>query len=316
MTWSTYNPITQMPAHYAGIVSDTDVIIPTTDPVAWCQFSEYRHIYDKMFICASQGLTYGPVGTHPTEYPVCVKPIINLLGGSVQSQVCHNQEQYQKITDPSLFWSPYHMGEHYSFDFIMAHGQVLECFIFRGEKLQHGAFDYWELVTEMDVSEYIYRYAHNWLETHLDKYTGCVNVETIGNYIIEAQLRMGDIDRLGDPTLMQAIHDLYASGQWDWQPGEHFPDEFYLAALFAQPNTTFSFNPNLIGKICEDLVYFQIDDPNQYHTNPSHGNRVAIFCDDSWDAVARARNLVVALIKPDIDGRYVDCLRDYEELRL
>ena len=66
----------------------------------------------------------------------------------------------------------------------------------------------------------------------------------------------------------------------------------------------------------EDLVYFQIDDPNQYHTNPSHGNRVAIFCDDSWDAVARARNLVVALMKPDIDGRYVDCLRDYEELRL
>ena len=68
--------------------------------------------------------------------------------------------------------------------------------------------------------------------------------------------------------------------------------------------------------ICEDLVYYQIDDPNLYHTNPSHGNRVAIFCDDSWDAVARARNLVVALLKPDIDGRYVDCLRDYEELRL
>ena len=59
-----------------------------------------------------------------------------------------------------------------------------------------------------------------------------------------------------------------------------------------------------------------IDDPNLYHCNPAHGVRVALFCDDSWDAVSRARNLVVALMKPDIDGRYVDCLQDYEELRI
>ena len=316
MTWTTYNPIKQMAAHYADKVSDSDVVIPTTDPEAWNLFDEYRWVYDKMTICASQGLTYGPIGTNPTEYPVCLKPITNLLGGSIKSQVCHSLEQYQQITDPGLFWSPYHMGEHYSFDFIMARGQVVESFILRGEKLQHGAFDYWELITEMDVSESIYRHAHNWLETHLDNYTGCINVEAIGNYIIEVQLRMGDIDRFGDPTLMQAIHDLYASGQWDWEAGEHFPDQFYLAALFAQPNTTFSYNPNLINKICEDLVYYQIDDLNLYHCNPAHGVRVALFCDDSWDAVSRARNLVVALMKPDIDGRYVDCLQDYEELRI
>jgi len=315
MTWATYNPIKQMPLHYAD-VPDTDVVIPTTDPVAWCQFSEYRHVYDKIFICASQGLAHGPVGTFPTEYPVCVKPITNLMGGSVQSQVCHNLEQYSKIVDAGLFWSPYHMGEHYSFDFIMRKGKIVECFVFRGEKLQHGAFDYWDLVQEEDTPEYAYRHAYSWLETNLDKYTGCVNVEMIGNYIIEAQLRMGDIDRLGDPWLMHAIHDLYASGLWSWQPNEYTPKTFYLAALFAQPNTTFELNKKLVGRICDDLTYYQIDDPDTYHTNPSHGNRVAIFCDENWEAVARARNIVAALFKPTIDGKYTDCLRDYEELLL
>ena len=315
MTWSTYNPIKQMPFHYSA-VPDTDVLIPTTDPVAWCQFSEYRHIYDKMFICASQELAHGPIGTFPTEYPVCVKPITNLMGGSVQSQVCHNLEQYSKIVDAGLFWSPYHMGEHYSFDFIMNKGIIVEYFIFRGEKLQHGAFDYWELVQEEDTPENAYRHAHSWLETNLDKYTGCVNVEMIGNYIIEAQLRMGDIDRLGDPWLMRAIHDLYASGLWAWQPNEYTPKTFYLAALFAQPNTTFEINKKLVGRICDNLTYYQIDDPDMYHTNPSHGNRVAIFCDENWEAVARARNIVAALFKPTIDGKYTDCLRDYEELLL
>lgn len=314
MTWASYNPIKQMPFHY-GDVSDTDVLIPTTDPVAWCQFSEYRHIYNKMFICASQEITHGPIGTFPTEYPVCVKPITNLLGGSVKSQVCHNLEQYQQITDPSLFWSPYHMGDHISVDFIVKNGMIQEAFLFRGEKLQHGAFDYWELLHE-DEHYFEYRLVHTWVEENLKGYTGCVNVEAIGGKIIEAQLRMGDIDRLGDPTLMQAIHDLYASGQWDWQPGEYFPDKFYLAALFAQPNTTFELNKKLVGRICDDLTYYQIDDPDMYHTNPSHGNRVAIFCDDNWDSVARARNIVAALFKPTIDGRYTDCLRDYEELLL
>ena len=127
---------------------------------------------------------------------------------------------------------------------------------------------------------------------------------------------MGDIDRFGDHTLMNAIHVLHATGEWNWHRNVYTPKTFYLAALFAQPNTNFTINLSLISKICDNLTYFQIDDPKLYHTNPSHGNRVAIFCNDKWDKVARARNIAAALFKPDIDGRYVDCLRDYEELRL
>ena len=314
MTWDSYNPIKQMSAVYAG-VSDDDTVIPTTDEVAWEYFHEFRWVYNKMDLCETLGVPYGPIGTKPSTYPVCVKPIINLMGGSVKSQVCHNPEEYAKVTDPGLFWSSYAMGDHYSVDYVMCRGVPTEYFAFYGEKLQHGAFDFWSL--QQDLPEEVHRTIYNWLEENLEEYTGIVNIEIIGHQIIEAQLRMGDLDRLGDATLMEAIHTLYSKHTWEWtKDSGFFPETFYLAALFAQPNTTYHINTTLAKKVFGDLTYYQIDDPNFYHTNPAHGNRIAIFCDQNWEKVARARNIAVALFTPDIDGKYVDCLRDYEELRL
>jgi hypothetical protein len=45
-----------------------------------------------------------------------------------------------------------------------------------------------------------------------------------------------------------------------------------------------------------------------------YGNRVALFCDDSWENVEWARNIAIAMTKPDIDGRYVQPLKGFVEL--
>ena len=45
-----------------------------------------------------------------------------------------------------------------------------------------------------------------------------------------------------------------------------------------------------------------------YHTNPPHGNRVALFNYD-LDNVTWARNIAIAMFKPDIDGLYVQPLK-------
>jgi len=316
MTWANHNPIQSMLEHYHEVSNEDDVLIPTTDDVAWTHFRDHRWVYNKMQICESQDIPYGPVGTPPTEYPVCVKPIYNLFGGSVKSQVCHNEEQYRQIIDPSLFWSPYHMGDHYSVDLIMSNGRVVEQFIFYGEKLQHGSFDYWSLIGDHEHAvEDPLRAARSWAEEFLDYYTGCVNIEVIGTSIIEVQLRMGDIDRLGCASLMESIHWLYKGDGWGWRKPSDFPTEFYMTALFAQPNVNFSINFNILDELCSNLTYWQVDKPELYHTNPSHGNRLAIFCGEDWFEVVRARNLAIALFSPDIDGRYVDCLTGFKELR-
>lgn len=314
MTWKSYNPVEKMTHHYGELVNQHGVLIPTTDEVAWKHYIHHRWVYNKLEVAESQGLACGIVPTEPTEFPVVVKPIFNLMGGSINVQVCHNMEEYNKIVDPGCFWSPFHFGDHHSIDLILLDGKIVEMFSFHGEKLQFGAFDLWSLNAD-ETDDELLELVEPWVEEFMDGYTGCLNLEVIGDYIIEAQLRMGDIDRLGDHELMQAIWTLHNEHRWEYKRNDWTPTEFYLAALFAQPNKKFNLNFELFNYIVGDaLVYYQIDDPDLYHTNPPHGNRVAIFCDYELDNVVWARNICAAMIKPEIDGKYLQPLEGYKEL--
>ena len=314
MTWKAYDPVRKMSSHYEGQVRDDGVLIPTTDEVAWKHYLQHRWVYNKLEVAEGQGLACGIVPTEPTEFPVVVKPIYNLMGGSINVKVCHNMEEYNEIVDPGCFWSPFHFGDHHSIDLILLDGKIVEMFSFHGEKLQFGAFDLWSLNND-ETDDELLELVEPWVNEFMSGYTGCLNLEVIGDYIIEAQLRMGDIDRFGDHELMQAIWTLHNEHRWEYKRNEWTPTEFYLAALFAQPHKHFNINFDLFDYIVGDaLVYYQIDDPDMYHTNPPHGNRVAIFCDYELDNVVWARNICAAMMKPDIDGKYLQPLTGYKEL--
>ena len=88
-----------------------------------------------------------------------------------------------------------------------------------------------------------------------------------------------------------------------------------MPALFGQKGKEFDIDIGLFNYIVDgELVYYQFDDVEEYHANPAHGNRVAVFCDDSWENVEWARNIAIAMTKPDIDGRYVQPLKGFVEL--
>jgi hypothetical protein len=321
MPWKNYDPILQMPNWYDKLSTD-GVLIPTTDDIAYTINRDFRWAYNKLTITQMQNIPCGPVGTLPTEYPVCVKPIMNLMGGSIQSEVCHDEEDYNDIAiNPGCFWSRYAMGEHYSIDFLLDQGHNARQFVFRGEKLQHGAFDYWEYIGELkDIIDFEAKtILRRFVDQNFFGYSGVVNIEIIGTQIIEVQLRMGDIDRFGDVTIMQTVYDLYNENDVSYMYEDNWgrKESFYLAALFAQHADNFTLNFDALDYIIGDYVtYYQIDDPSLWHTNPSHGKRVALFCGDDWDSVAWARNIAAAMFKPDIDGRYLSPLKDYQELSL
>ena len=320
MPWKNYDPVIQMPQWYSNVSND-GIIIPTTDDLAYILNRDFRWAYNKLTVTQMQGIPCGPIGTLPTEYPVCVKPIMNLMGGSINSYVCHTEEQFAKIKDPGSFWSRYAMGDHYSIDFLVDQGHNARQFVFRGEKLQHGAFDYWEYIGEQrDIDDLeVKTILHRFIDQNFFGYSGIVNVEIIGTQIIEVQLRMGDIDRFGDPSIMQGIYDLYNENDTEYLYSDDwgFKNNFYLAALFAQPNKSFNINFDALDYIVSDYItYYQIDNPKLYYTNPPHGNRVAIFCGEDWESVAWARNIAIAMFKPDIDGKYIHPLKDYQELSL
>jgi hypothetical protein len=311
MPWRNYNPKAAMPAHYYDL-ADWGIVIPTSDEVAWVVNSKYNWVYNKLSIAQSQNIPCGPLGTEPTEYPVIIKPITNLYGGGVGAFLCHSPEQYASIKhNAGYFWSRYLFGDHYSIDLIVVDGKIELDVTFIGEKLQLGLFDYWYLAKTPTLTLHTLQ---EWVQKHLPKYTGCLNVEVIDNVIIEAHLRFGDLDRLGDKDLLNAIHVLYNSGKWSYN--KKLPENFYIAALFGQHNTAFNINVALANYLFSSLTYFQLDSSEiEPMGKPIHGQRIALFCDKSLEAVTTARNIAIALITPDIDGKYIDPLTNYIQLK-
>ncbi len=312
MPWKDYDPKTTMPQAYVEL-SEWGVVIPTSDSVAWEHNHVYRWIYNKLQLCESQELACGPVGTTPTEYPIIIKPAYNMYGGGAGAFVCHDRASYNKITTPGMFWSTFQLGEHYSIDLFLNHGLVQNTVVcFRGEKLQLGMFDYWELV---DIPDSTYLKLKAWAETHLAGYTGCLNLEVINDVIIEAHLRFGDIDRLGDTELLESIHCLYNASSWTYN--KTIDKKIYIAALFAQPGVQFSINETLAKEIFAHLPYYFFDKEGPEKMGmPLKGQRIALFCGHTLEEACRARNIAIALFKPHIHGMYTDALTNFVDLRI
>lgn len=307
MPWNSYDPTLKMKV-YNNLPVDGEVI-PTTDEVAYSLFRNKPHkwVYNKLLINEFQGIPYGICGTEPTEYPVIIKPIFNLEGGGTGAIVAHNIEEYNKYKKPGYFWSRFQMGEHYSVDLILVDGSIKELICFRAEKLQLGLFDYWERYL---LPNNLVSYVTDFIGKYLINYSGCINLEIIGEAITEIHLRMGDIDRLADLSLLKAIYNVYNNNYYNYQL-PFYP--FYIAALFAQPNTTFSINEKLLNLMCKELTYFQLD--TDFSNNPPSGNRLAIFCGTSLEAVCDARNAAIALFNKEIHGKYLQPLTLYKDYR-
>lgn len=312
MPWKNYNPKLAMPNYYKYL-SDWGSVIPTSDEVAWTTNPKHNWVYNKLQVALSQKLPAGPIGTDPTTYPVIIKPITNLYGGGVGAILCHNAEQYSQYKNlAGYFWSKYLFGTHYSTDLIVVKGKIVFDVSFIGEKLQLGLFDYWKLAPTNKNTLYKLQ---SWVDNNIPDYTGCLNVETLDDYIIEAHLRMGDIDRLGDTGLLEAIHVLYNANRWVYT--DSIPDEFYISALFGQHNKQFSINSTLAKFLFKSLVYFQLDQNNiEEMGSPVKGQRLALFCDHSLDKTIEARNIAIALFNPEIDGSFVQPLTGYINLRI
>jgi len=311
MPWKNYNPKQAMPNAYKEL-SEWGMVIPTSDDVAWIVNPEYNWVYNKLAVALSQNIPSGPIGVEPTEYPVIVKPITNLAGGGVGATVCHNKEQYSKIMHlAGYFWSRFHLGTHYSIDVIVLNGEIKLDITFVGEKLQLGLFDYWYL-TKSNLSTI--HYLQEWITKYTPRYSGCMNFEVIDGVIIEVHLRFGDLDRIGDTELLEAIHVLYNANKWTYN--NTLPTEFYIAALFGQHDAKFSINVALANYLFSDLVYFQLDSSGiEPIGSPVLGKRLALFCDTDLSKVTRARNIAIALFSPDIEGRFTDPLLNYVFLK-
>jgi hypothetical protein len=272
-----------------------DIRISTEDPDSWQWYPAHRWIYDKLAVALSQGLDAAPHGVMPPSYPVFSKPIMNLRGMGVGSQVISSEADYKAALTAGHFWCTLLTGPHVSTDVALVDGQPVWWRHTTGVTAPGGTFDYWHIHGEAMPA--IETWCGDWARTHLRGYTGMANFETIGGRIIEAHLRFADQwpDLYGTGWVEALIH-LYAMRTWDYPDNDR--SDGYSVVLFGPHGPHYRHPP---AELVEEIkamqgvssvqITFHEDKDPAHHAMPPGGFRLAIVNCHSLPAgqAARAR---------------------------
>ena len=167
-----------------------DVFIPTEDSDAWLWYPEHRWVYDKIAVAQSQGLDAAPHGVPPPRFPVFSKPITNLKGMGIGSRILTTAAEYEANVTAGHMWMPLLEGRHVSSDVAVVDGEPHWWRHVTGAPSGEGTFDHWTVHAARDAE--VESYCGAWIRRHLARYSGILNIETIGGRMIEVHLRMSD----------------------------------------------------------------------------------------------------------------------------
>jgi hypothetical protein len=198
---------------YSILKCPQDLEIPLNDLDAWKKYPYYRWVYNRLEISEFQNVLNAPLPIKPEKYPVIIKPIINLYGMGLNIQKIDNENQFDDIWYNNNFWMEYFEGEHYSYDLIILNGEIQYHICFHGIKNDEydGCFCYW-----VSIKTEIPKIINKLVNEKMSGYTGCMNIEMIGNHIIECHLRMGDIDIFPTHDILNGIIATYQNQKYDW----------------------------------------------------------------------------------------------------
>jgi hypothetical protein len=266
--------------YFTAVACPPEVRIPTDDPDGYRWYPQHRWIFDKLRVCASQGLECAPHGVYPGAFPVFSKPITNLLGMGVGSRMLADREAYRRHMTPGHFWMTLLEGEHVSSDVAVEEGRARWWRHCRGTTAGGGTFDYWTIEAgarpQLEVS------LAGWIGRHLGCYTGMLNLETIDGRIIDAHLRFADQwpDLYGAGWL-EAVVGLYARGAWQF--ADRGRREGYSVVLFGPHGREYRHPPaqlleqlRAMAQVTSVQITFHTDRPAAAHPMPPGGFRLAI----------------------------------------
>ena len=185
--------------------------IITNDYCAWKFYKDYHHIYNKLWICESQNIKCGPNGIDPIEYPIIIKPIINLLGMSRGFRIIKNETEYNLYMKDGFFWMKYFENEHFNIDLIILKGKIKFYSCLKSYPYSQGTFNYHESIPNFKLPENIKK----WIYKYFSRYTGCLNLEIIDNNIIEAHLRLNGDYFLYDYKFTKELDKLFNKQKWE-----------------------------------------------------------------------------------------------------
>jgi hypothetical protein len=260
---------------------NTTANITTEDTDAWQWYPAHRWVYDKLAVALSQKLEAGPHGTPPPRFPVFSKPIVNLKGMGVGSRVLHSQADYDQHSAPGHFWMTLLDGRLVSSDLAVLDGVPRWWRHVTGKPAGEGTFDYWTIHAEPEAD--IEQRCGAWVRRHLAGYTGMLNLETIGDTIIEVHLRFADQwPDLYGAGWVEAVARLYESGVWNFADADRRGG--YSAVLFGRNSVRYRHPPpalveeiRRIPGVSSVQITFHEDLAPERHSMPPGGFRLAVI---------------------------------------
>jgi hypothetical protein len=279
--------------YFEGVSCPPGVRVPTEDPDAYCWNPAHRWVYNKLLVAESQGLPCAPHGVRPPEFPVFSKPIINLRGMGLGSQVLPDLAHYERHLTPGHFWMALLEGEHLSTDVAVVRGQPAWWRHCRGAPTAGGTFDHW--LIEAGWRAALEAYLGAWVGRRLADYTGMLNLESIGGRIIEGHLRVTDQwPDLYEDGYLEAVVGLYAGGEWRLPSGER--RDGYSVPLFGPHGREYQPPPAALvaqvrrmPSVRSVQITFHADRLAAAHAMPPGGFRLAVVNSLDLEAGRRAR---------------------------
>jgi len=171
-----------------SIMSDKEEKLTDTsnfwDEDAWLKYPQYHKWFNKLYVAEHFGYKCGPAGLKvPCPNNYVVRPIYNLAGMGLNAVVLYLTPTDTHLIQPGYFWVEYFKDTHYSIDYVKKDGVFYQVANFIGINKPENL----SLFTSWKQTDYQFTLPDSLKELEVDN----LNIEVIGNKIVEVHLRSG-----------------------------------------------------------------------------------------------------------------------------
>jgi hypothetical protein len=199
--------------------------LPTLDKRAYDRYQEHNWVYDKLTIAKTQGIRCGELEElkktkqNDIEYPIFIKP--RWGHKSASSKNCYKIKDRNELNKyfilNEMMWSEFIDKTEGMTDFVMLNGKIMHQITYRYSDIQNGFSDVWKYISPENKPPIK---IIQWVQTNMNGYTGCLNIQYRGDVIIEVGLRLARggayIISTENKALIQNINNVITNGSWDY----------------------------------------------------------------------------------------------------
>jgi hypothetical protein len=258
--------------------------VPDFDGQAFKKYYEHNYVYDKLWIAQSQGLVCGKLdkNINPStfkniEFPIFIKP--RWGHKSATSKNCFKINTYEDLNEyidlEEMMWCEYLDDREGMTDFFVQNGNIVHQITYVYSEKQMGSVaDEWKYIDGTSKPDPVFI---DWVNRHMNGYSGVCNVQYRGDKIIEVSLRLARggayIYSTNNINLINNINNLVDNNRWNnhldlsFKPFYSF--KCYTNCLFIYVYPQFVMNQIMKWNNCKEF--------HEYYFEPSGKEGMVFF---------------------------------------